>query len=874
MALSINAPKKFKYMKNFYFNLCFWVSLLTGTTFNSNAQTGCNPSTITPYIQVNGTAWQQISLTTVNTGDNIIIGPQPLSDYTWKWTGPNGFTANTREISINNIQSNQGGNYTATFTNACGAQSQKTFTINVTPNVIVWYTISCVWKNQTKDGYLYDNGTNVSYGSLGTGDNYRWIPEDAGNGYQRLKNKATGKYMNIATSETNVKCSSITDNTSQWTIGMVSRNAFLFIKNRSNNKYLNIENNQLYTACDISNTPEGNSLCSAQWNITYAGETSIPVTGITVTPSSISLLASQGKMLSYILAPSIAVSKVNWTSSNSLVATVSTLGYVKAVNPGTARITGTIQNGSKTATCTVTVSAAGTGTVASRAVDFLNSIGVVSHLGQSDETVESVVKALNFTGIRSLRVGPWPERVPDWINIYKQTGVKSLITCSGPDEAMLTTLLNSARQLANNGALLAIEGANEPNNFAVKYQGQRSAKDTTSIPAARWQREFYRQAKADAVLKNYAVFHSSEGGGSQPENTGLQFLTIPSGAGTLMPEGTQFADYANIHNYICRLDHIIDNMSWDNASSDDVTSFDIDGIYKEYGYTWHAPHFNGYTNHDDRVSIPKVTTETGWPMRGNITEEQQARLYLNMYLAQFKRGFSYTFIYMLKDGPWSDEVGFGIHDSYWNPRKCALYLHNLTTILNDNGSVTPDVSNYSFSIKPAETTHDLLLQKSNGNFMLVLWGERFSSTTKDKFNVNLGGTCGTVKVYDPTLDAYPVNTYSNVNTVPVELLDHPLIIEFNPSGLKSMSIQAQKEEAIESNILSVAYLSDNSVNIDVNLNETYTINIINTEGKIFKAFQGSNPGIYKLERTQFSRGIYIINIISDSTVQSRKIVME
>jgi hypothetical protein len=30
----------------------------------------------------------------------------------------------------------------------------------------------------------------------------------------------------------------------------------------------------------------------------------------------------------------------------------------------------------------------------------------------------------------------------------------------------------------------------------------------------------------------------------------LQYLTVPTGAGAAMPDGTQYADYANVHNYV------------------------------------------------------------------------------------------------------------------------------------------------------------------------------------------------------------------------------------------------------------------------------------------------------------------------------------
>jgi hypothetical protein len=62
--------------------------------------------------------------------------------------------------------------------------------------------------------------------------------------------------------------------------------------------------------------------------------------------------------------------------------------------------------------------------------------------------------------------------------------------------------------------------------------------------------------------------------------------------------------------------------------------------------------FAGYSN-ADLPALPRVTTETGWVTSGAgaITEEQQARLFLNLYLAAYKRGLAYTFVYMLRDDP-------------------------------------------------------------------------------------------------------------------------------------------------------------------------------------------------------------------------------
>jgi hypothetical protein len=82
-----------------------------------------------------------------------------------------------------------------------------------------------------------------------------------------------------------------------------------------------------------------------------------------------------------------------------------------------------------------------------------------------------------------------------------------------------------------------------------------------------------------------------------------------------------------------------------------------------------------------------VTTETGCTIDGPITEEIQALNLLSMYLDQFKRGWSHTAVYLLSDcTDEGDNQNFGFFKADYTPRKAAVYLHNLTTILADQGT--------------------------------------------------------------------------------------------------------------------------------------------------------------------------------------------
>lgn len=418
------------------------------------------------------------------------------------------------------------------------------------------------------------------------------------------------------------------------------------------------------------------------------------------------------------------------------------------------------------------------GTAAVRTTDFLNSLGANSTFPDRGQPLPNTVAMVKFMGLRWLRGGiegltsGGPTTVQTYIDLHQQTGVRFNwgLVSGGTD---LGTLIETARQLAAADALLAFEGNNEPNNWGVTYQGQTGGQGQTWLPVAKLQRDLYRAVKSDPVLKKYPVWGISETG-AEADNVGLQFLTIPTGAGTLMPAGTKYADYAVCHNYIYhpKSPGLEDNKTWNAA--DPTSACKVDGLYGNYGETW-AKHFRGYSP-AELIALPRVTTETGCTVEGPVSEDIHGLNLLSMYLDEFKRGWSYTAVYLLRDR--TDEQGnqaFGFHRADYTPRKAALYLHNLTTILADSGSLlTPGTLNYSIPNEP-ETVHDLLLQKSNGKFELLVWDERV--TGSDDVEVNLGASSGAVAIYDPTIGTSPVKNLTGAGHVALELSNHPLILE-------------------------------------------------------------------------------------------------
>jgi hypothetical protein len=416
-------------------------------------------------------------------------------------------------------------------------------------------------------------------------------------------------------------------------------------------------------------------------------------------------------------------------------------------------------------------------TVAVKANDFLNSIGACTHVRQGEDDPAKVAECLSYIGIRAIRDDGTTDAkiLQKFIDIHNKSGAKvALLSINGEIHASL----NEYETLAAAGALLAADGPNEPNNWKVTYKGESSS-NKTSLPIARFQADLYAAVKADPKLAGIPVFHSSEAGGSEPDNCGLQYLTIPKGAGCLMPDGTKFADYANPHNYVC--DHLKgiteDNIAW-NAESPTLRG-KWDGLQNEYGHTWWGKGFDGYTP-AQLTTLPRVTTETGWSTKSGggghtdgITEEEQGKLFVNLYLDAFKRGWAYTFIYMLHDSKGQGAWGFVRGD--YSHKPSADYLHNLTTLLADKSSgFTPRKLDYSISDKPV-TVHDMLIEKSDGTLALAVWDERAKGS--DDVTVKFAAPQASVKIYDPTRGTVPIRTLAHAASLPLTLSDHALIIE-------------------------------------------------------------------------------------------------
>ncbi|MCM1177324.1 MAG: glycosyl hydrolase [Bacteroidales bacterium] len=411
--------------------------------------------------------------------------------------------------------------------------------------------------------------------------------------------------------------------------------------------------------------------------------------------------------------------------------------------------------------------------------DFLSSIGVNSSIDSRGESLEKTLECMQYIGARWIRSGYGAKGYSSFDYLMENGGIKfSMAIGTGSKDGDMEKVLEAARYLKEKDALIAMEGNNEPNNWTIYYEGEQGGGAGTWMPVAKLHRDFYAAIKADPLLKDVDVWSLTEAG-AETDNVGVQFLTIPAGAGCLLPAGTVFADVANVHNYFIHPNFpaLQNNQTW--AASDPSSACRVDGLYGNHGVTW-GKGYQGYTE-QECMQLRKVTTETGTTIDGEngpVTEEIQALMYMSCYLSQYARGWEYTSMYILRDR--SDESGnqtFGFYTPAYEPRLSAHYLHNLTTVLKDDKSIEhPGRLSYSIPDKP-ETVHTLLLQKYDGTYELVVWGERYAGG-KDEIVVKLDKEYSNINIYDPTKGTDVVETAKNTSEVSLTMTNHPYILEF------------------------------------------------------------------------------------------------
>ncbi len=124
----------------------------------------------------------------------------------------------------------------------------------------------------------------------------------------------------------------------------------------------------------------------------------IPVTGVKLSKTSLTLAAGKSTTIYAAVSPANATNKtVKWTSSNTAVATVNQNGIITAKSKGTVVITCTTNNGGYTAKCTVTVTGVSVLGVALDRANYSGKVGSTFSLNATIVPENATNKAVKWT---------------------------------------------------------------------------------------------------------------------------------------------------------------------------------------------------------------------------------------------------------------------------------------------------------------------------------------------------------------------------------------------------------------------------------------------------------------------------------------------
>lgn len=204
---------------------------------------------------------------------------------------------------------------------------------------------------------------------------------------------------------------------------------------------------------------------------------------------------------------------------------------------------------------------------------------------------------------------------------------------------------------------------------------------------------------------------------------------------------------------------------------------------------------------------PLAATETGYHTaedgdggQAGVSEAAQAKYLPRLFLEYFDRGIARTFSYELLDqrpDPTNSdqEENFGLVRADGTEKPAFTALANLISLLEEperESEATPATSNLDYSLSgDMEEVRQVFLQKQDGTFFLVLWQEVPSYDTEAQqdievsakdVTVSFGQDVGEVATYLPSESAAPAKRYAAGENRQLELAvpDHPLIVEVAP----------------------------------------------------------------------------------------------
>ncbi len=379
---------------------------------------------------------------------------------------------------------------------------------------------------------------------------------------------------------------------------------------------------------------------------------------------------------------------------------------------------------------------------AKSAYAFVDSICVGTHWSYYDtpygQNYNGVKQKLVNLGVRHIRGGGASNDVIAKTKELGRLGIKTTFVMA-PNNGVTAnssywadnpsyTINDFVKNKVGTNAIDAVEIANEIDlNYSKFYwrKGDRSKLNNDPNSPLYWvfyiqslTKDTYRALKSDRATAQVKVIAPSLGGNYDYGNK--------SPLGDL----SKYVDWGNFHPY-------------PNNGNTFTTPYRYNTIEKYY---WHGnfPSININKNpyafdvfSPPFKGKPMVATETGYfttKGKRGISEKVHGKYIPRLFLEYFRLGMPRTCSYEFVDEwnqPDNSEANYGLLRHNLSPKPAYTALKNLISLLKDpaGSRIIPRSLNYNLAIKAprnyerTEYVHDLLLQKRDGSFYLVLWHE-------------------------------------------------------------------------------------------------------------------------------------------------------
>lgn len=394
---------------------------------------------------------------------------------------------------------------------------------------------------------------------------------------------------------------------------------------------------------------------------------------------------------------------------------------------------------------------------AQSAFDFVNSIGVNTHLNYFDTAYgnfQTVEQKLGLLGIRHVRDGVHLQNADYNKSVYsrwaqlRKDGIRfdAVVDPRSNLGPITASKLDEVAELADH----AIESLEGPNELDISNISNWESVDRD------YQQVVYKSVASMTGSKSVAVIGPS-----------LASARKGSSLGNLSDR----LNYGNLHPYPAgKMPSTVfpEQLILARKVSSDKKIF-----VTESGY------HNALNDHSDQPAV---------------SEAAAAKYIPRLFLENFSHGISRTYLYEFMDevpdpNLTKFQMHWGLIRSDGSEKPAFTALKNLISELNDSVEpATPGQLTYSLGTQ-STSLHHLLLQKSDGQFFLILWQEAASYDTRNQKDITvspapvkltLGHRVRSVTTFEPAVQAQPLQISADVADIPLDVPDHPLVVQIAP----------------------------------------------------------------------------------------------